>query len=384
VASTWERWVGDPRNAVLFVLAAVVLLGGGRRLLQARRARRAVTQLEREDVTPEEIELASTLGRAGLLELFRLLEEGRSPEVRSAAGHALSVLWARDELIPEEEKALVRRGFEANWIARRRYPRELRIDIPIGVDYGVPFLKEGSRGVAPGNIEWSHRVTGAKRASLEVFSPWSAGPGSTHFSIVPDDFEGNGPHRLVLETKARVTGLTDTWELALPHVPFRFEFDPLLTVDSLLASPDETRAAVFDQAVRLVRASDDDSAPPTILNLNERMAIRNPPSIVVTPPLPCDLAHSLSIEIEGVAGTFAGGELIAAGVASGSRISGPLSFPIGPLAPIPPEAIERPAHRKLRVRLTPDPARGWANPDVRSIWPGTIESAWVEVDVIRR
>ena len=38
----------------------------------------------------------------------------------------------------------------------------------------------------------------------------------------------------------------------------------------------------------------------------------------------------------------------------------------------------------LRARLVPDPDRGWADPEVRSIWPGTIVTDWVEVEVVRR
>ena len=33
------------------------------------------------------------------MELFRILATAPTPEVRQAAGHALSVLWARDELL---------------------------------------------------------------------------------------------------------------------------------------------------------------------------------------------------------------------------------------------------------------------------------------------
>jgi len=72
----------------------------------------------------------------------------------------------------------------------------------------VPFLTEGGPGVEPGDLEWSHRVTGAKKASLELFSPWTAGAGLAHcFTLVPTDFETQGPHRLVLEAKARTSGL---------------------------------------------------------------------------------------------------------------------------------------------------------------------------------
>ena len=56
---------------------------------------------------------------------------------------------------------------------------------------------------------------------------------------MPADFETEGPHRLVLQTRVRTVGLTTPWELELPHVPFTFEFDPRLEVDALFALPDE-------------------------------------------------------------------------------------------------------------------------------------------------
>src|SRR5260370_36026824 len=75
-ADRLERWLWGPKSAVLIVLAAVVLIGGGRKLLQARRARAALGRLEGPEVTPEAIEAAGEHGRAGLPDLFRLLGEG--------------------------------------------------------------------------------------------------------------------------------------------------------------------------------------------------------------------------------------------------------------------------------------------------------------------
>src|SRR5262249_44183013 len=119
----WDAWLGEPRNVVLLVLGAVLVIGGGRRLFQAWRARAGVGRLDEGDVTTDAIEAAAEHGRAGLMGLFHLLGSARSEAQRQSAGYALSVLWARDELIAEEEKALVRRGFDVRWRARMRYPR---------------------------------------------------------------------------------------------------------------------------------------------------------------------------------------------------------------------------------------------------------------------
>ena len=107
---------------MLVVLGSVVLVGGGRRLLQAWKARKAVARLSQPDVTPQEIESVAPFGRSGLHELFRIFSEPSSTTLRDAAGQAISVLWAHDQLIAEEEQALVRRGYTVQWVARRRYP----------------------------------------------------------------------------------------------------------------------------------------------------------------------------------------------------------------------------------------------------------------------
>ncbi len=127
------------------------------------------------------------------------------------------------------------------WKARRRYPRGLKVPIPIEASYGVPFLVEGGPGVGPSSLEWSHRILGAERAgpggALAL-----AGPGLARFEVDPSDFATLGPHRLALAAKVRVVGLTDTWEIELPHLPFSFEFDPILAVEALLTTEDDPRA----------------------------------------------------------------------------------------------------------------------------------------------
>ena len=377
----WARWLADPRTAVLGFLGSALIIGGGRKVLQGIQARRAVAALGTPDVRPDEVEAVADHGREGLVELFRLLGTAESPEVRDAAGRALAILWAGDDLIVEEEKAIVRRGYAATWKARRRYPRALRVPIPIEVAYGVPFLVDGGRGVGPSSLEWSHRILGAERAAIEEPSPWTGGPGLARFEIEPSDFATLGPHRLALTTKVRVVGLTDTWEIELPHLPFSFEFDPILAVEALLTTEDQPRADAFARSIRL-EATPNDADSPRHLALNRDLVLRDPPDLLAIPPLPCDLAHRLEVEIEGVPGRFPSGTVVLSGQESGS--TSPRRFRLGQIAGLPPEAIDRPGERRLRAILTADPELGWADPDARSIWPGTIMTDWVSVRVIRR
>jgi len=373
----WSAYLTDPRSAVLVFLASALVIGGGRKLLQGARARRSVAALGEPDPTPAEVEGAAEHGRAGLIDLFRLLGTAEKAEVRVAAGRALARLWAGDELIVEEEKALVRRGFEVAWRARRRYPRGLAIPIPIRASFGVPFLVEGGSGVAPSHLEWSHRVLGAERARLEEWSPWQGGPGSAAFEVDPGDLPGPGPHRLALAARVRVVGLTDRWELELPHIPFSFEFDPILAVGALETAPDAAREAALARSIRL-EASAGPADAPRFLDLGG-FVMRDPPELVVAAPLPCDLAHALDVEIEGVPGRFRAGSVVLTSQAPASP-----RFPIGPITGLPPEAIDRPGERRVRAVLVADPDLGWADPDVRSLWPGTLTTDWLTVRVIRR
>jgi hypothetical protein len=382
-------WLSEPRTAVLIVVGGVLVVGGGRRLLQIWQTRKGLARLAEPDVTPEEIEAASRFGRSGLAELFRLFTEAPSQTLRTAAGRAISTLWAEDQLIAEEEQALARRGFSATWNARRRYPRALRSPIPITVTYGLPFLTDDGPGIKPANLEWSNCVQGARRAALEEYSPWTTGPGRLTFSVIPGDFETNGPHRLALQTRVRTCGLTDSWQIELPHLPFNFEFDPRLEVSALLTLPDESRGEVFARSVLLENQAGTDDAPARFLDLNSEFTIRNPPRLVVATPLPCDLAHQAYLEIDQVAGRFPAGAVVVSGQGSmrgdvQCQAGGSRTLPIGPVQSVPSEAIDRPGPRRVRLALEADPDLGWTDSEIRSIWPGTIETDWVSVEIVRR
>ena len=381
-APGWRDYLKDPRTAVLLFLTSALVLGGGRKALLAIRARRVVAAISGANPDVLDVEAAAEQGRAGLIELFRLLGTAASPEVRAASGRALARLWHLDELIAEEEKAIVRRGYAADWRARRTYPRALAVPIAITVDFGVPFLRWNRGEVAPDNLHWSYRVLGTERAGLEAWSEPRSGSPSASFAIIPDDFATLGPHRLTLQTRVKTVGLTDSWELELPHLPFTFEFDPHLGVDALLTLPDDTRAAQFAAAVRLETSMGADQGTSRLVALTTDLVLRDPPTLTIQSPLPCDLAHRLTLEIEGIPGSFEAGSVVV--VAADLAATEPLAIPIGPIEGFPPGALDRPGTHRLRAVLTADPNLGWVNPSIRSIWPGAITTDWVETRIIRR
>ena len=100
-----------------------LLIGGGRKLSAWWRARKAVCASAKPTSLPAEIEAVAEHGRAGVYELLRIFSSSPTEALRLAAGRALARLWLLDQLVPEEEKAIVRRGYSVTWSARRRYPR---------------------------------------------------------------------------------------------------------------------------------------------------------------------------------------------------------------------------------------------------------------------
>jgi hypothetical protein len=119
------------------------------------------------------------------------------------------------------------------------------------------------------------------------------------------------------------------------------------------------------------------------------MMLRDPPQIVIETPMPCDLAHKVFLEFDQVPGRFQAG-LILLNQQGDSRSQtveinvAQRCFTIGPIEPLPREAIGQPGAHRLRVWLEPDPDRGWTDPEIRSIWPGTIETGWVTAEIVRR
>jgi hypothetical protein len=373
-------WLADPRAAVLIVLALIVVVGIGRNALRGLRSRRALARLGAGDVTPAEVEAAAAVGREALSELVRLREMGRDAATRDAAARGLLALWAGDQLVAEEEKAVAARLYEVRWRARRRYPRALRRPIPVAVSFGLAGVADEAP-VRPTDLQWSHRVVGSQRAALEAFTPWQPGANRAAFAVEPDDFPTNGPHRLVLQARARTNTPSSRWELDLPPSAFTFEFDPRMVVESIFGAPDDRRAGAIAEAVRLVPPEE---AGASFLPLTQGFALRDPPVLVIATPLPCDLAHQVRIEFEGIAApSEAGCVVVAVRSPAEAATPGREVFPLASLDGLPPTAFDRPRDVRLRAILEADPELAWGDPDVRSLWPGTITTEWYEGRLVR-
>ena len=128
----------DPRRWVFIAVVGFLVVGGGRKWLSAKRGRQMADKLAENKATPDEIRSSARHGRLVVQDLFRVMAEGPSAEHRLAATESLVRLWRADELIPEEEKAIVTRSLVVDWQIRRKYPRLLSGQIQIRALFGVP------------------------------------------------------------------------------------------------------------------------------------------------------------------------------------------------------------------------------------------------------
>jgi hypothetical protein len=98
------------------------------------------------------------------------------------------------------------------------------------------------------------------------------------------------------------------------------------------------------------------------------------------------------IEFADVKGRFPAGAVVLPGQgarqenddAPAASFGWPRILRLGPIETSGREIFDRPGPRRLRVILEPDCDLGWADPDIRSIWPGTIETGWVDAEIVRR
>ncbi len=372
-----ERWIAQPSGSVFLVLVLAIVVGGGLQGMRLLRSRRSVERISGDSPELEAIQEAATCGRAGLVDLFRLLEHPTSPEIRNAAGRALCRLWKADELVAEEEVAILVRGRNVIWKARRKYPRSMNTPITITVDFGPSFLEDSEDSIRPENLLWSYRIAGTGQVSTEQYSPWQSGATRAMIGVDPRHFPSNGPHRLVLHVRAKTHKLTSEWEKELPQVPFTFEFDSNLQMVSLLSTADDARRQVFRHSLSLVMPSTGADTP-SFRPITAAFAIGGPLQIVGQGELPCDLAHRVEVEIEGLSGRISSSLIVATSGAG---------FPTQELRISSLETSEEmpdnPSRARIRAILTPDLGLAWSSPDTRSVWPEPIETAWIEVPLYR-
>src|SRR5262249_28080472 len=77
---------------------------------------------------------------------------------------------------------------------------------------------------------------------------------------------------------------------------------------------------------------------------------------------------------------YRAGGVVLSGQGLAGQGNGPsVRFPLGNVEPPPAGAVDRPGTHRMKARLVADTDRGSADPDVRSVWPGVIETGGVAV-----
>ncbi|MBI1323889.1 hypothetical protein GC170_12000 [bacterium] len=383
----------DPRRWLFLAVVGFLAIGGGRKWLHGRKGRALADKMADGNASVEEIRQSHRFGRIVVHDLFRVLTEDATPDRRRAALEALVRLWKADELIPEEEKAIVTRSFMTNWQIRRKYPRGLSSPLTIRVDYGLPETGDQDLDAwIRQHLEWSHRLTGTRRASDDQWRKLESPKPGSLFEIIPADFPEDGPHRLILHPRMHVRGLTDNWQLDLPAQTTSFEWDDHLQTGALKGMPDSTRASQWREMLR-VRSANASESDPVHTEIDDRFALSFPPEPMISflrpgmphAALPCDLAHQVFLEFESVDGRWCLGEWILAsnselceGDAAFFRM--PQKFRSAEDAP----RLERAGTYRGRFVLEPRPELGWSDPAIRSVWPESITTGWFDVEVVRK
>ena len=376
---TPRPWYTQPRGYVWLVLLLALAAGGGRKLLQSIRARRLVRRLGEGELDQADILAAADHGRLALPELFELLEVGRPDSIRRAAGQALMRLWSADELIAEEEKAVTTRLFNVHWHARRRYPGKLQTPIHFNVAFGLLGLEAEGAGLQPHQLEWSWRIRGAARVSLEQFTPWQAVQNPIRFEIDSVDLQGSTEKSIAFQARVRTAGLTSRWELDLPQVPFRFELDDRLEVSAILTTPDAQTEELIKNGVQLeLLSTSEESGNSSYIPIDPSLAIAGELALNLE-QLPADLAHQAILEFENLDLSLSAGAIV--------KLSGMADGPARKRVPVQLKPVERttvqPGTYRVRLILSPNPDLGWAHADVRAVWPQRIETDWQQVHVVR-
>ncbi len=382
----------DPRRWLFLAVVGFLVIGGGRKWLHGRKGRSLADRLAAGTASVDEIRDANKYGRIVVHDLFRVLAEGQTQEHRIAATEALVKLWRADELIPEEEKAIVSRSFSVDWRIRRKYPKGLKGPIGIRAFFGLPRLSDDELNLwLYKHLQWAYRVTGTRRASDDTWQEPQLGLGQVRLTVMAEDFPDDGPHRIVLQMKAETKELTDQWTLELPAQSISFETDEKLSIGALAGMPDSSRAELMRNAIEAWVPHE--RPDPAFSVLDDRFAIRNPPGFKVVSSLTADLAHQAILEIEGISGRWSIGEWVVS-ERSTSQVTkndfGETTFIIIRSWPETLErlgdaaTLERGGNYRARVVLEPRPERGWSDPDIRSVWPEPIMTDWFEVEIVRR
>ncbi|MFM7317670.1 MAG: hypothetical protein ACKO5E_12055, partial [bacterium] len=347
--------VGDPRRWVFIAVVAFLLLGGARKWLAASRGRKMADRIADGQASLDEIRQAARHGRAVLPDLLGMLADGKSDEMKSAAFESLIQLWQADELIAEEEKAIITRAFQVEWKQRRKYPRDYDGNFQILGFISLPKIQDESRIVwLSEHLRWETRVTGTRKATDDQWQMIPPDEMQLQIQMESRDFPEDCVHRVMLFTRVTTHGLTSNWTLDLPGQATSFEWDQHLKSAALKADFDEKEALIMQEALTWDCNADPDTIGSQLIALSPGFAIHRPPVALLRIPLPRDLAHDAVLEIDEISSKIKLKNYVIA--SRGSAITLQKQFKMIPLEIkrlIDDSAISRAGKYRARINLQP-------------------------------
>lgn len=378
--------IGDPRRWVFIAVVAFLLLGGARKWLAASRGRKMADRIADGHASLDEIRQAARHGRTVLPDLLATLADGKSEDLKSAALQSLVELWRADELIAEEEKAIITRAFQIIWKQRRKYPRDYDGKFQIHALMCLPKIHDEScRNWLSQHLRWETRVTGTRKATDDQWRVIPHSEMQLQIHIESRDFPEDCVHRVMFFTRVSTNELTSNWTLDLPGQATTFEWDQHLKSGALKADFDEKEATIMQEALAWERNAEPDTMQPQLVAISSGFAIHRPPLAILTVPLPRDIAHEAVLEIEEVSSNI---KLKSYVIASRGSVTTPHKqrkvIPLEIAGLIDDSAISRAGKYRARINLQPKSEMGWADPEIRSVWPGPLASPWVEIEIVRR
>lgn len=378
--------MSDPRRWVFIAVTAFLVLGGARKWLAGNRGRKMADRIANGQANLAEISNSAVHGRSVLPDLLSLLQDEAPADRKNAALEALIKLWRADELIAEEEKAILSRAIQVSWKQRRKYPRDFSGQFQITALFRLPLLADKSCNEWLRNhLRFETRVTGTRRATDEQWKPLPADSSQLTMEIESRDFPEDSIHRLMLFIRVKTEGLTSDWSLDLPGQATSFEWDHHLKSMALKAESDEKEAMIMQEALAWELIADADEMQLQNVAISPGFAIHHPPVAMLAIPLPRDIAHEAMLEIEEVSSNIRLKKWVIASRGSVSTAEKQFKqIPLEMMGLIDDSAISRAGKYRARLLLNPKPELGWADPEIRSVWPGRLTSPWVEIEIVRR
>ena len=374
----------DPRRWIFIAVVAFLIFGGIRRWMAARAGQKTADRIANGIASQDEIRNSFRHGRAVLPDLLAMLGEETSIDQKKAAFEALLRLWQADELIPEEEKAILTRAFQIRWKQRRKLPRDFSGIFQIHVFIGLPEIEDEScRQWLKSHLTWEMRVSGTRRATDDQWKKINDSEMKLVIEINSRDFPEETVHRIMLHTRATTTHLTSNWVLDLPSQSTSFEWETHLKALALRADFDDAESKEMQSGLIWRESELESNQESQLLQISHSFGIFKLPTPQLKLPLPRDISHDVILIIDGINSHISLNHAVMECRQQPASTQQIRTLPLKIQNLIADDQISHAGKYKARLILKPRPELGWADPEIRSVWPESLEFPSIEIEIVR-